>query len=251
MVVRVLLFCTISWLSLIPLSAYEPGGVIAPVCLADSGIKITVRGEVFDRATKQPLAAQVTYEVLNQGPPQPQPVQLDPATGTFTLELPAGAEYRFVVEADGYRQMIKRVNLMEAGPEDQVELTLDLQPLVAPSRVIPADPFGTLLTIVYFKGSSVELTDASRRELDRLLKLLRTNPRIRLSVQGHADVKGSFEHNMRLADLRTQAVRAYLMAHDIAPYRLPAIAYGNAFMMTTFPKDRHLNNRVEFHLRTE
>jgi len=217
-------------------------------CVADSGIKIPVSGKVFDRETKQPVAAQLTYELVDESA-VPQSVKLDPATGAFSVELAAGSVYRFTAEAEGYLLMVKRIDLSEAGPEDQVTLNLNLDPKAKPKRVKPADPFGTLLTIVYFKGNSVELTDESRSELDRLLKLLRANPDTRVSVQGHADVKASFEYNMRLADLRTQAVRAYLMAHDVAPYRLPSIAYGNAFMMTTFPEDRRLNNRVEFHLK--
>jgi OmpA-OmpF porin, OOP family len=220
----------------------------SPTCVADSGIKITVEGKVFDRQTEQAVAAQLSYELVSEAT-APQPVKLDPATGAFSLELAAGAVYRFTIEAEGYFPMVKRIDLTEAGPEDRVTLSLNLKAKPKPNRVVPADPFGTLLTIVYFKGSSVELTDESRAELDRLLKLLRANPDTRLSVQGHADIKGSFERNMRLADLRTQAVRAYLMAHDVAPYRLPSIAYGNAFMMTTFPEDRRLNNRVEFHFK--
>lgn len=217
-------------------------------CVADSGIKISISGKVFDRKTKQPVAAQLTYELVDEST-APQSVKLDPATGAFSVKLAAGSVYRFTAEAEGYLLMVKRIDLSEAGPEDQVTLNLNLDPKAKPRRVVPADPFGTLLTIVYFKGNSVELTDESRSELDRLLKLLRANPDTRVSVQGHADVKASFEYNMRLADLRTQAVRAYLMAHEVAPYRLPSISYSNAFMMTTFPKDRHLNNRVEFHLK--
>jgi outer membrane protein OmpA-like peptidoglycan-associated protein len=249
MVLRSLLFSLIGWVGLSMAYAFPP----APwsVCAADSGIKITVSGKVFDRRSEQPIAAKLSYQLLPAEGNETKPVRLDPATGEFSLELAAGAEYRFTVEAEGYQPMVKRVNLTKAGPEDQVTLTLNLNPIPKEPLVTPADPFGTLLTIVYFKSNGVELTPDSRTELDRLLTVLRANPNVRVSVHGHADVKGSFEQNMRLSELRAQAVRAYLIAHDIAPYRLPTISYSNAFMMTTFPKVRQLNNRVEFHLRAD
>lgn len=219
-------------------------------CVADSGIKIPVQGKVFDKGSQQPIAAKLTYRLIVDGKESdPQPVSLDPATGEFSLELAAGAEYRFIAEIDGYEPLIKRVNLSAAEPEDQVTLNFDLKAIPRAPKLVPPDPFGTLVTIVYFKRNSVDLTEESRAELTRLLRLLRANPDIRLAVQGHSDIPGSFNRNMSLSELRVQAVRAFLMAHDVAPYRLPHIAYGNTLMMTAFPEYRKFNNRVEFHWR--
>lgn len=216
---------------------------------ADSTITVVITGKVSDAVTKRALAADISYVRLSEeGDGEPQPVTIDPATGQYRVGMAAGAQYRLTASATAFAPKAKRIDLRNAEPEMALTVNFALERDASARRVEPADPFGTLVTVVYFKGNSVDLTDASKGELDRLLRVLRANPNVRLWVHGHADAKASFDANLRLGELRTQAVRAYLIANDIAPFRLPSISYGNTRMMTTFPEDRYLNDRVEFHL---
>ncbi len=223
----------------------------AEVAQPDSGITVVITGKVSDRVSRRALAADMTYTQLGEVESAPQSVVIDPATGEYRVELQAGFEYRITARVTGFSPMAKRVNLTEATPEMKLIVNFELERDPSMRRVEPADPFGTLVTVVYFDGNSVGLTDASKAELDRLLKVLQANPDVRLWVHGHADVDASYEVNHRLSELRAQAVRAYLIAHDIAPFRLPSISYSNTRMMTSFKEDRHLNDRVEFHLSSQ
>ncbi len=216
--------------------------------MPDSGITVLITGKVTDRVTNRPLAADLQYLALEVENASPQNIPINPATGEYSVEVPGGVQYRLTASAAGYTSVIKRIDLREAKPEMKLPLNLALGRDGEARRIETADPFGTLVTIVYFKENTVELTEQSRRELDRLLTLLRANPDLRLWLHGHSDANASFDINHRIGELRTQAVRAYLIAHDIAPFRLPSISYGNTRMMTTFKDDRYLNHRVEFHL---
>ncbi len=70
----------------------------------------------------------------------------------------------------------------------------------------------------------------------------------RLTIEGHADVRGSAAWNLELSQLRAERVRAVLLEHGFAPERLDAIGHGG-----TRPRDsgtseeaHRRNRRVEF-----
>ena len=240
---NLLLLAYLLWGALLP---QQSSWAQAP---ADSALTVLVEGQVTDRITQRPLAADLNFQIMDFDEAPVNPVQVNPATGTYQMYLLSGVRYRFTARAQGFESITKVIDLRKI-TQPEVKITIDLAMVrdAEARRLELADPFGTLVTIVYFRDNGVELTEASQAELRNLLRLMRTNPELHLWVHGHADTQASFDLNYRLSELRTQAVRAYLLAQDIAPYRLPAISYGNTRLLTTYPEDRHLNDRVEFHL---
>ena len=65
---------------------------------------------------------------------------------------------------------------------------------------------------------------------------------------GHTDAVGSDERNLLLSQQRAQAVRDYLVERGIAPHRLIAKGYGEAYPVASnaTEADRELNRRSEF-----
>lgn len=88
--------------------------------------------------------------------------------------------------------------------------------------------------------------------LDEVTGVLNDNPKIALEVQGHTDNVGGDAYNMHLSQSRADAVRAYLVAHGIAPDRLVAKGYGfhQPLVPNSSESNRGLNRRVQF-IRTE
>lgn len=69
-----------------------------------------------------------------------------------------------------------------------------------------------------------------------------------LVIAGHTDAVGSDRHNLRLSEQRAQAVRDYLVARGIAPQRLIARGFGEAYPVASNATEdgREMNRRSEF-----
>jgi outer membrane protein OmpA-like peptidoglycan-associated protein len=105
-----------------------------------------------------------------------------------------------------------------------------------------------ILDAVYFESEKAEISMNSKPYLKIIGKMLERYPKLQLEVGGHTDNRGSPENNQHLSQLRSEAVRNYLLL--VAPElskRLSAMGYGQYW-----PKEdnrtaagRKINRRVE------
>jgi peptidoglycan-associated lipoprotein len=79
---------------------------------------------------------------------------------------------------------------------------------------------------VFFETDSTELTVVSRTTLDRQAGWLKQYPRYAITIEGHADERGTREYNIALGARRAEVVRAYLVSQGIAANRFRTISYG-------------------------
>ena len=81
---------------------------------------------------------------------------------------------------------------------------------------------------------------------------LKTNPNIKIDVQGHTDNKGGADYNKKLSDRRAASVKKYLVSKGIDSSRLVSHGYGAEMPVVpnTTDQNRALNRRVQF-VRTE
>ena len=98
-------------------------------------------------------------------------------------------------------------------------------PAPAPEPAAPAVSAADL-QVVYFGYDSFSLDDQARTALDNNAKLLRDNPSLGVSVDGHCDERGTVEYNQALGQKRAEAVQAYLMDLGIGADRFRVISYG-------------------------
>jgi outer membrane protein OmpA-like peptidoglycan-associated protein len=106
-----------------------------------------------------------------------------------------------------------------------------------------------ILDKIYFETDKAIIKPVSFPILDAIAATLKGNPQILLvEIQGHADERGSDDHNLKLTDDRAHSVQKYLTDKGIDAGRLKAKGYGE-----TRPVDkRHneeawsKNRRVEF-----
>ena len=99
------------------------------------------------------------------------------------------------------------------------------EPAPAPEPPKPAVSAADL-QIVYFGYDSFSLDDQARLALDNNAKLLRDNPGLGVSVDGHCDERGTVEYNQALGQKRAEAVQQYLMDQGIGNDRFRVISYG-------------------------
>jgi len=79
---------------------------------------------------------------------------------------------------------------------------------------------------ITFATGSWELNANSRRELDRITKLLNDHPTLKIEIAGHTDNVGTAKKNMELSLKRAKAVHDYLIAKKIPEKRFVAKGYG-------------------------
>jgi len=79
---------------------------------------------------------------------------------------------------------------------------------------------------VFFATNKSTLTTASRDTLRKQAAWMRKNSKITVSVEGHADERGTREYNLALGERRANAVKDYLMTYGISGSRISVISYG-------------------------
>ena len=79
---------------------------------------------------------------------------------------------------------------------------------------------------VFFATNKSSLTTASRATLRKQATYLRKNKNLNVTIEGHADERGTREYNLALGERRANAARDYLMTYGISGKRISTISYG-------------------------
>ena len=104
-----------------------------------------------------------------------------------------------------------------------------------------------VLSGVSFQTGNSKLTPGSYAILDQIYESLAEWPEVRLEIQGHTDNTSNNMANLKLSQLRADAVRLYLINRGISSARLRAVGYGEEFPLedNNTVKGREKNRRVE------
>lgn len=101
---------------------------------------------------------------------------------------------------------------------------------------------------LYFEFDKFELMPRSYVELNKLLQILRDNPKMVIEIVGHTDNIGKPDYNKYLSRRRAKSVVLFLMENKISPARLRYHGEGEAKPIATNATEegRFQNRRVEF-----
>ena len=106
---------------------------------------------------------------------------------------------------------------------------------------------GHVALYINFDTNKADIKPDSRPIIDQVAAMLRENPGLSLSVEGHTDATGSPERNRPLSEQRAKAVVAALVAAGIDGARLSAVGYGQEKPLAdnSTEEGRAKNRRVE------
>ncbi|HAS44882.1 MAG TPA: hypothetical protein DCS93_30660 [Microscillaceae bacterium] len=131
---------------------------------------------------------------------------------------------------------------------DKVKITNNSQPKAVSVKLTKLEKGAKLaLKDIYFDFNSAELRDSSFIELERVVKMLKANPKVKLSIEAHTDNVGSRGKNLRLSDRRAQSVAVYLKEQKINDTRLVTKGFGEdrPIVPNTSEENKAKNRRVE------
>ena len=80
--------------------------------------------------------------------------------------------------------------------------------------------------IVYFSSDSSDLTPDAQATLQKQSRWLAQYPNFTITVEGHADERGTREYNIALGARRATNVRNFLAQNGVSAARLRTISYG-------------------------
>jgi len=79
---------------------------------------------------------------------------------------------------------------------------------------------------VFFDTDSHTLTQQSRMTLENQATWLAQYGTLEVTIEGHADERGTREYNLALGERRANSVRSYLTALGVDPSRVTTVSYG-------------------------
>ena len=101
--------------------------------------------------------------------------------------------------------------------------------------------------VVYFEYDKFNLTAKSIQALRGVSDLMQRNSKITLSIEGHADERGTREYNLALGQRRAESVADYLISNGVKRNRLSVKSYGEERPLALGSNDSawSKNRRVE------
>jgi peptidoglycan-associated lipoprotein len=108
----------------------------------------------------------------------------------------------------------------------------DLEPDGSLARGAPATPGSArdfaqnVGDIVYFSTDSTDLTPEAQQTLANQARWLQQYAQYTVTIEGHADERGTREYNIALGARRATTVRDFLARNGISPQRIRTISYG-------------------------
>ncbi|WP_066758425.1 OmpA family protein [Crocinitomix algicola] len=207
-----------------------------------STAELTVfKGKTLDALTKK--AVEAIIEITDNASGKiVESFTTNSATGKFLLSLESGANYGIAVKADGYLFHSENFDIPAGSAYNLVNKTIELKNIKIGSKIA--------LRNVFFDTGKSDIRQESNAELDRLAKLLKDVPGLKIELSGHTDNTGSAQNNIKLSQDRADAVVNYLVSKGISKSRLTAKGYGSDRPIDSndTAQGRQNNRRTEFEI---
>jgi peptidoglycan-associated lipoprotein len=146
----------------------------------------------------------------------------------------------FCAEAEARRLLIDA----KAKADDAKFKCLAKKPTVPPPPV--EEEYG--LKDIFFDFNRYNIRPDAELILRENAEILKNNPDIKVVIEGYADIRGTDAYNLRLAQRRANAAKAYLVKLGIDPGRIEAVGKGETtqFAAGSTEEAYQLNRRARF-----
>ncbi len=199
-----------------------------------------LKGRILDEKTNEPLGAviEITDNAKNE---IVSSFESNSVTGKYLVSLPSGFNYGIAVKSDGYLFYSENLDIPAASEYKEIEKDIKMKKIEVGNKVV--------LKNIFFDFGKATLRSESIGELNRLAKLMKDMPTLKIEVSGHTDNIGTHDANQTLSEKRALAVYDYLVQQSgIERDRMTYVgyAYDQPIATNATEEGRQLNRRTEF-----
>jgi outer membrane protein OmpA-like peptidoglycan-associated protein len=206
--------------------------------------KFKLRGTVIDSLTKKPLTANIILTDLKTNTEIARTTSDSLNRGLFQMPVTLADTMRWTINigATGYFNENLMITQNSIG-------TLLQRARVFKLRKIIKDKSFALKDINFFPNKDI-LKPSSLPALQNLLQVMRDNNTLKIRIEGHTNFDPTVikDWDIKLSQLRAEAVAKYLTDNGIVPARIKTAGYGSTRMIFPNPRnqeEQQSNMRVE------
>jgi outer membrane protein OmpA-like peptidoglycan-associated protein len=201
-----------------------------------------LKGKVIDENTADPLEATISL-VDNESGKVLSKISVDGATGDFELVIPHGGNYGVSTERTGYLFNSINFSVPKFAEYQEIDMHIIMVRAEIGSKVI--------LKNIFFDTGKSDLKNESIAEIENIQELLKSNPALKVQINGHTDNTGNVASNKALSLKRATAVVDYLASHGVEASRVSAKGFGSDRPIVSNDDEtggRELNRRTEIEI---
>ncbi|MFH0974244.1 MAG: PQQ-binding-like beta-propeller repeat protein [Spirochaetota bacterium] len=153
------------------------------------------------------------------------------------IDVPEGDGVELLVTSNGY---IPKKEIINNNDKDK-RIILDR---IEKGKAFTVDNVLFEINKWYLKKESVDI-------LDKLIKVMKDKPDMRVEIRGHTDSTGEAAYNQKLSEKRADAVVEYMIKNGISPERLSSAGFGKTKPVASNATEegRSKNRRTEFFIK--
>jgi OmpA-OmpF porin, OOP family len=198
--------------------------VISAHAQDDADTVIYAQGKIMNKTTREPVTASISYKSLPYGN-----IVGQLNGNSYRFPFYTNDRYEIMVEAAGFAPAKYMLDPGQANGDktvvQDVELTVPASASLIAETTHSVGKVMTLENLIFQQGQA-KIDPGSYTELDKVVTMMQTYPKMVIQLEGHTDVQGDPKRNMTLSQQRVDAVKAYLGTKGINKNRVKTKAFG-------------------------
>jgi outer membrane protein OmpA-like peptidoglycan-associated protein len=197
----------------------------------------TIKGKVSSQAKKEPLEGVIVS--LKNSCDGSTVTALSDAEGNFSFTGTEGCDYTIEGKKSGMASKSSNLNKFNCAT---AENTVNEVLMFTTGDVVQIDN-------IYFDYGKCNLRKDAKVELDKLVKMMRDNPKMRIELSAHTDSRSEAEFNQKISEGRAKASAEYLFKRGVSRSRVEYKGYGETQLVNQCAdgvqcsEDEHAKNR--------
>ncbi len=184
-----------------------------------------------EECTKKQTIGNVQVELTNKSTGETTKINSGP-DGKFSFNLSRNTDYDIVGSRDGYYSGIQQITTkgLNRSKTIYVKLTLCVEQLEVGKTFV--------LNNIYYDFDKCNIRSDASVELDRLVDIMKTYPKMEIELSSHTDQRGSDAYNNKLSQCRAESAVSYIIAKGISKTRINAKGYGKTRLLKDCSQDK-------------